>query len=155
MREIVQLLRERIEQGLLTIFIKIKTNRGESLNELADRWADEGRQSKNIRWSLPTNRLIFSWTAADNGKIHQSPIIPTRAPYIPIHSLPDWKHLGEEQEHEENHLEQDSPKHQHDPQVFLYCTKLQDRVDTALTEPEAEFLEMAKMIFMCSKLGTY
>ena len=41
MRDIVQILRERIEQGLLTIFIKIKAHRGDPLNELADRWADE------------------------------------------------------------------------------------------------------------------
>ena len=54
MRDIVRLLRERIDQGLLTIFIKIKAHRG-------DRWADEGRQSENIRWSLPTNRPIFYW----------------------------------------------------------------------------------------------
>jgi len=25
------------------------------LNELADRWADEVRQSENIRWTLPTS----------------------------------------------------------------------------------------------------
>ena len=62
MRDIVQLLRERIEQGLLTIFIKVKAHRGDPLNELADKWADGGRQSKNIRWSLLTNRPIFSWT---------------------------------------------------------------------------------------------
>jgi len=37
MRDIIQLLRERIEQGLLTIFIKIKAHRGDPLNELADR----------------------------------------------------------------------------------------------------------------------
>jgi len=54
MRDIVQLLRERIEQGLLTSFIKIKAHHGDPLNELADRWADEGRQSENICWSLPT-----------------------------------------------------------------------------------------------------
>ena len=36
-RDIVQLLRERIEQGLLTIFIKIKAHREDSLNELASR----------------------------------------------------------------------------------------------------------------------
>ena len=47
MRDIVQLLRERIDQGLLTIFIKIKAHRGDPLNELADRWADKGRQSEN------------------------------------------------------------------------------------------------------------
>ena len=49
------LIKERIDQGLLTIFIKIKAHRGDPLNEQADRWADEGRQSENIRWSLPTN----------------------------------------------------------------------------------------------------
>jgi len=43
--------------------------------QLADRWADEGRQSENIRWSLPTNRPIFSWT--ENGTIHRSPMNPT------------------------------------------------------------------------------
>jgi len=75
MRDIVQLLRERIEQGLLTVFIKIKAHRGDPLNELADRWADEGRQSANIRWSLPTNRPIFSWP--DDGTTHRSPMNPT------------------------------------------------------------------------------
>jgi len=75
MRDIVQLLRERIDQGLLTIFIKIKAHRGDLLNELADRWADEGRQSENIRWFLPTNRPIFYWT--DNGTTHRSLMNPT------------------------------------------------------------------------------
>jgi len=71
MRYIIQLLLELIQQGLLTIFIKIKAHRGDPPNGLADRWADEGRQSENIRWSLPTNRPIFSWT--DNGTTHRSP----------------------------------------------------------------------------------
>ena len=71
MRDIIQLLRERIEQGLLTIFIKIKAHRGDPLNEQADTWADEGRQSENIRWCLPSNRPIFYWT--DN----RSPMNPT------------------------------------------------------------------------------
>jgi len=75
MREIVQLLREYAEQGLITIFIKIKAHRGDPRNELADRWADDGRQSENIRWSLPTIRPIFSWT--DNGTKHQSPMNQT------------------------------------------------------------------------------
>ena len=74
MREIIQLLGERIEQGILTIFIKIKAHRGDPLNELADRWADEGRQSENIRWSLPSNRPIFYWT--DNGVMYRSPMTP-------------------------------------------------------------------------------
>jgi len=75
MRDIIQLLRERIEQGFLTIFIKIKAHRGDPLNELADRWADEGRESEHIRGSLPTNRPIFYWT--DNGTTHRSPMNPT------------------------------------------------------------------------------
>jgi len=75
MRDIIQLLRERIEQGLLTIFIQIKAHRGDPLNELADRWADKGRQSENTRWSLPTNRPILYWT--DNGTTHRSPMNPT------------------------------------------------------------------------------
>ena len=48
MREIVQLLRKRIEEGLLTFFIKIKAHRGDPLNELADRLADEGRESAQV-----------------------------------------------------------------------------------------------------------
>jgi len=75
MRDIVQLLRERIEQVLLTVFIKIKAHQGDPLNELADRWADDRRQSENIRRSLPTNRPIFSWT--DNGTTHRRPMNPT------------------------------------------------------------------------------
>jgi len=71
-KAIINLFRERIEQGLLTIFIKIKAHQGDPLNELADRWADEGRQSENIRWSLPINRPIFSWT--DNSIMHRSPM---------------------------------------------------------------------------------
>ena len=71
---IVQLLRERIEQGLLTIFIKIKAHRGDPLNELANRWTDKGRQRQNIRRSLPTNRTIFSWT--ENRTTHRSPMNP-------------------------------------------------------------------------------
>jgi len=83
-RDIVQLLRERIEQGLLTIFIKIKAHRGNPLNEPADRWADEGRpwQSENIRWSLPTNRPIFSWT--ENGTTHRSPMNPRVKKWIDL-----------------------------------------------------------------------
>jgi len=67
MRDIVQLLRERIEQGLLTIFIKIKANRGDPLclsyhfpcalqlkewgilNEVKCRLCEEYYKEKNIR----------------------------------------------------------------------------------------------------------
>jgi len=55
MREIVQLLRERTGQGLLTFVIKINARREDPINEQPDRRADMGRDSENIRWSLPTN----------------------------------------------------------------------------------------------------
>jgi len=81
MRDIVQLLRERIEQGLLTVFIKIKAHHGDP--RTTDRWADERRQSENIRWSLPTNRPIFYWT--ENGITHRSPTNPTVKKIIDSH----------------------------------------------------------------------
>jgi len=92
MRDIVQLLRERIEQVLLTIFIKVKAHRGDPLNELADRWADEGRQSENIRWSLPTNRPIFYWT--DNGTTHPSPMNLTVKKIIDLQVSQQQFHTG-------------------------------------------------------------
>jgi len=82
MRAIIQLLRERIDQGLLTIFIKMKAHRGDPSNEIVDRWADMGRESENIRWSLPTDRPIFAWT--ENGKTHRSPMNSTAKKKIDI-----------------------------------------------------------------------
>jgi len=75
LRDFIQFLRERIELGLLTVFLKILAHRGDPLNEMADRWADEGRDSEIIRWSLPINRSIFSWT--EEGKSNHSPMNPT------------------------------------------------------------------------------
>jgi len=89
MRDTVQHLRARIEQGLLTVFIKIKAHRGDLSNELAYRWANEGRQSQSIRWSLPTNRPIFSWT--ENGITHRSPMDPTVKKRIDSHV--SWQQL--------------------------------------------------------------
>jgi len=43
LREILELLRARIDLGLFTLFVKIKSHRGEFFNEMADRWADKGR----------------------------------------------------------------------------------------------------------------
>jgi len=40
MRDIVQLLRERIDQGLLTIFIKIKAHRGDPPSSFPRKNAD-------------------------------------------------------------------------------------------------------------------
>ena len=43
LREIPELLRKIIKMGLFTHFVKIKLPRGEFFNEMAKRWADEGR----------------------------------------------------------------------------------------------------------------
>jgi len=42
LREILELLRVRIDLGLFTLFVKTKSHRGENLNKMADRWANKG-----------------------------------------------------------------------------------------------------------------
>jgi len=62
---IIKVLRERVDHGLFTIFIKIRAHRGEFLSEKADRWADEGRDDvDNVRWDGPSLHPTFSWTNA-------------------------------------------------------------------------------------------
>jgi len=46
LREILELLRARIDLRLFTLFVKIKSHRGEFFNEMADRWADKGRHTE-------------------------------------------------------------------------------------------------------------
>jgi len=46
LREILELLRNRIELALFTLFVKIKSRRGKFFNEMADRWADKGRDTE-------------------------------------------------------------------------------------------------------------
>ena len=45
--EIIEKLRERIERGSATFLVKVKSHRGDPLNERADTLADEGRLIKN------------------------------------------------------------------------------------------------------------
>ena len=42
LRDIIELLKKRVETGLFTLFVKIRANRGEFFNEKADRWANQG-----------------------------------------------------------------------------------------------------------------
>jgi len=44
--EILELLRVRIDLGLFTLFVKIKSHRGDFFSEMADRWADKGRRTE-------------------------------------------------------------------------------------------------------------
>jgi len=62
-----------IELGLFTLFVKIKSNRGEFFNEMADRWADKDRDTETeARWTSLSQRPIFTWTAS--GIAHRSTI---------------------------------------------------------------------------------
>ena len=52
LREILELLRARMDLGLFTLVVKIKSHRGEFFNEMADRWADKGRHTETgARWT--------------------------------------------------------------------------------------------------------
>jgi len=81
LREIPELLRARIDLGLFTLFIKIKSHRGEFFNEMVDRWADKGRHTETeARWTSLRQRPIFTWTAS--GVAHHSTmskVVKTRA----------------------------------------------------------------------------
>ena len=60
--EIIEKLRERIEKGSATFLVKVKSHRGDPLNERADTLADEGRliEDKEAKWTKRTRRLVFS-----------------------------------------------------------------------------------------------
>jgi len=81
LRDILELLRSRINLGLFTLFVKIKSHRGEFFNEMADRWADKCRDTEEeARWTSLRQRPIFTWTVP--GKVHCSTmnkVVKTRA----------------------------------------------------------------------------
>ena len=50
LRDIIELLRKRVDNGLFTLFVKIRAHRGEFFNEMSDRWADKGAlATDNVR----------------------------------------------------------------------------------------------------------
>ena len=60
-REIIELLRKRVDMGLFMLFVKIRAHRGEFFNEMSDRWADKGALAiDNVRWNCPRLKPIFS-----------------------------------------------------------------------------------------------
>jgi ribonuclease HI len=84
-REIVQILQERVTSGANTFLIKIKAHRGEPLNEAADSRAEQGRTAHNaedtnkytpqLLWDHPSVKTIFSWNK--NSKDDQDPVKKT------------------------------------------------------------------------------
>jgi len=71
LREILELLRVRTDLGLFTLFVEIKSHRGEFFKEMADRWADKGSHTETeARWTSLRQRSIFTWLAS--GVAHRS-----------------------------------------------------------------------------------
>jgi ribonuclease HI len=80
-REIVQILQERVTAGANTFLVKIKAHRGEPFNEEVDSRAEQDRVTHNtedtnehtpkLLWDLPSRKTIFSWTRTQLPGSHQ------------------------------------------------------------------------------------
>ena len=69
LREIVGLLHHRTAYGYSTVFLKVKSHRGEPSNEMADRAADRGRKEPDSQWDRPSGRLLIQWeTEGEDGR---------------------------------------------------------------------------------------
>ena len=62
MREILQVLRQRSQTNAATILVKVKSHRGEPVNENADVTANKGRQASDdsAQWNEASGRLVFT-----------------------------------------------------------------------------------------------
>ena len=62
LREIVCLLTQRVRAGIAPFRLKVKSHRGEPINERADTLAEEGRDNfdENKRWDDRTDRMTFT-----------------------------------------------------------------------------------------------
>ena len=70
MREVLCSLRMRITAGSATFLVKVKSHRGEPINEQADAMADEGRQEEDdaSTWATRTGRMVFKKAGEHGGK---------------------------------------------------------------------------------------
>jgi ribonuclease HI len=68
LREIVCLLTQRVRAGRATFLIKVKSHRGEPINERADTLAEEGRgmSDDDKRWDDRTDRMTFEVRRGDS-----------------------------------------------------------------------------------------
>jgi ribonuclease HI len=77
-REIVQILQERVAAWVNTFLVKIKVHRDEPLNEAADSRAEQRRTAHNaedtneytpqLLWDHPRGKTIFSWDKNKNSR---------------------------------------------------------------------------------------
>jgi hypothetical protein len=67
LREIVCLLTQRVRAGRATFLVKVKSHRGEPINERADTLAEEGRaiSDEEKRWDDRTDRMTFEVRKGD------------------------------------------------------------------------------------------
>jgi ribonuclease HI len=67
LREIICLLTQRVRAGRATFLIKVKSHRGEPINERADTLAEEGRtiSDDDKRWDDRTDRMTFEVQKGD------------------------------------------------------------------------------------------
>ena len=67
LREIICLLTQRVRAGRATFLIKVKSHRGEPINERADTLAEEGRaiSDDDKRWDDRTDRMTFEVKKGD------------------------------------------------------------------------------------------
>jgi len=61
LQEIILLLTQRVREGRTTFLVKVKSHRGEPINERADTLAEEGREisDDDKRWDDRTDRMTF------------------------------------------------------------------------------------------------
>ena len=74
LREILAVLSSRIMAGSATFLVKVKSHRGEPLNEKADLLAEQGRRESDEkkRWNERTDRIVFSLDKQDDVCAHTS-----------------------------------------------------------------------------------
>jgi ribonuclease HI len=67
LREIMELLKMRVQNRAATFWVKVKAHRGEPLNELEDSLAEAAREvsMEKKEWFNRTERMVFKWKDKD------------------------------------------------------------------------------------------
>jgi hypothetical protein len=95
--EIIQRLHARVQAGAATFLLKVKSHRGEALNEMADAAAEHGRgreltawlANKDVPWKRNSRAGVssFEWQEAKNGVrkfLHTRSHRPSLHPPLPL-----------------------------------------------------------------------
>jgi hypothetical protein len=84
LKRIIMKLQQRVQVGVVTFLVKVKTHRGDPLNEEVDIIAEIGlrKEQKEVIWDNPTNRTVYqstvgpatrstTWTSTIRNRFHQ------------------------------------------------------------------------------------